>query len=257
MKKPPKVSIILPYYKKISFFKKTFNSILRQNYKFLEIIIIYDDPNKSELPILKKIIQRNKKVKLIVNKKNIGAGLSRNKGIKKASGKYIAFLDCDDIWKKNKLKNQILFMQKKNIQLSYTSYEIIDEFGKKINKFIEAKDLNYENLLKSCDIGLSTVVVDRALISKFKFPNMKTKEDYVVWLKISKKNIKLKGINKNLCLWRKSSNSLSSSPLQKFFDAFKVYNHFEKQNIFKSIFLTIRLSFNFLLKYYLRTKHRV
>ncbi len=257
MKKLPKVSIILPFYKKISFFKKTYDSIIRQNYKFLEIIIIYDDPDKKELFRLRKIVNKNKKVKIIINKKNIGAGLSRNKAIKYATGKLIAFLDCDDIWRKNKLKNQISFMQKNNIQFSYTSYEIIDENGKKLNKVVQAYDLNYENLLRSCDIGLSTVVVERAIISKFKFPDMRTKEDFVIWLKIAKKNIKLKGINQNLCSWRKSSNSLSSSFTQKFFDAFKVYNYFEKKNIFISIFLTIRLSFNFLLKYYLKTKNRI
>ena len=119
----------------------------------------------------------------------MGAGLSRNKGIKYATGKFIAFLDCDDIWRENKLKNQISFMQKKNIQFSYTSYEIIDENGKKLNKVVQAYDLNYENLLRSCDIGLSTVVVERAVISKFKFPDMRTKEDFVIWLKIAKKKL--------------------------------------------------------------------
>ena len=148
-------------------------------------------------------------------------------------------------------------MKKKNIQFSYTSYEIIDENGKKLNKVVQAYDLNYENLLRSCDIGLSTVVVERAVISKFKFPDMRTKEDFVIWLKIAKKKIKLKAINKNLCSWRKSSNSLSSSFTQKFFDAFKVYNYFEKKNMFISIFFTIRLSFNFILKYHLGIKSRI
>lgn len=253
----PKVTVILPFFKKIRFFKKTFKSILIQNYKHMEIIIVYDDPNKNELNQINKIIKGYKNVKVVLNKKNIGAGLSRNKGIKNASGKYIAFLDCDDIWKRNKLKKQVAIMKKNNIPFSFTTYEIIGENGNRLNKKIVAKNLNYEKLIKSCDIGLSTVVVEKKLISKFKFPNLLTKEDFVVWLKISKIEAQLIGINQNLCYWRKSHNSLSSSSLQKFLDAYRVFNFFEKKNIFLSFLFTIRLSFNFLLKYYFKIEKRV
>ena len=109
-----------------------------------------------------------------------------------ASGKYVAFLDADDLWKKNKLKKQIFFMEKKSISFSFTSYEVIDENNLKINKVIKAKNLNYEKLLKSCDIGLSTVIAQKKLMTKFKFPNLLTKEDFVVWLSIAKKNIEMK-----------------------------------------------------------------
>tara|TARA_B100001063_G_C16707988_1_gene526383 strand:+ start:213 stop:989 length:777 start_codon:yes stop_codon:yes gene_type:complete len=256
-KRWPKVTVILPFFKKIRFFKKTFNSILIQNYKHIEIIIVYDDPNRNELNQVNKIIKGHKNVKVILNKKNIGAGLSRNRGIKNATGKYIAFLDCDDVWKKNKLKKQVEIMKKDNIPFSFTTYEIIGENGNKLNKKVIAKNLNYEKLIKSCDIGLSTVIVEKKIISKFKFPDLLTKEDFVVWLKIAKKENQLIGINQNLCYWRKSQNSLSSSSLQKFFDAFKVFYFFEKKNIFLSILFTIRLSFNFLLKYYFRIEKRI
>ena len=256
-KRWPKVTVILPFFKKIRFFKKTFNSILIQNYKHIEIIIVYDDLNRNELNQVNKIIKGHKNVKVILNKKNIGAGLSRNRGIKNATGKYIAFLDCDDVWKKNKLKKQVEIMKKDNIPFSFTTYEIIGENGNKLNKKVIAKNLNYEKLIKSCDIGLSTVIVEKKIISKFKFPDLLTKEDFVVWLKIAKKENQLIGINQNLCYWRKSQNSLSSSSLQKFFDAFNVFYFFEKKNIFLSILFTIRLSFNFLLKYYFKIEKRV
>ena len=257
MKNWPKVTVILPYYKKKRFFKRTFNSILNQNYKPLEVIIVYDDKDKTELKYIHKVIKKTKNFKIIVNKKNIGAGLSRNKAIMQASGKYVAFLDADDLWKKNKLKKQIFIMEKKSISFSFTSYEVIDENNLKINKVIKAKNLNYEKLLRSCDIGLSTVIAQKKLMTKFKFPNLLTKEDFVVWLSIAKKNIEMKGINQNLCLWRKSPNSLSSSQFQKIFDAFRVYYSFEKKNIFISIFLTLRLSFNFFIKYYLNIEKRI
>ena len=107
------VSIIIPYYKKSKYILKTINSILNQSYNEFEIIIIYDDENLSELFYLEKLFKSEKKIKIIKNLKNIGAGFSRNKGIENAKGEFIAFIDADDIWKRHKLKNQINFMKKK------------------------------------------------------------------------------------------------------------------------------------------------
>tara|TARA_B100000900_G_scaffold230759_1_gene195951 strand:- start:238 stop:624 length:387 start_codon:yes stop_codon:yes gene_type:complete len=112
------VSIVIPYHKKKSFFKETLQSINKQSYKNFEVIIIYDDIDKSELMYVKKILKNYKfKKKLLINKKTIGAGLSRNKGIKNSKGDFIAFCDADDLWNKNKLKVQIEYMKKKKIIL--------------------------------------------------------------------------------------------------------------------------------------------
>ena len=113
-----KVSVIIPYYKNLKYIDQSIISVMKQNYKNIEILIIYDDSNKDELKILKKNIKKNK-ISIIENKNNLGAALSRNKGIKKSKGYYIAFLRLDDYWKKNKLKKQISFMEKNNLDLSY------------------------------------------------------------------------------------------------------------------------------------------
>ena len=107
------VSIIIPYYKKREYITSTLNSVLKQTYKNLEIIIIYDDQDKEDLELMKKLIKLDKRIILIINKKTLGAGLSRNYGIKKCKGKYVSFIDADDIWKKKKLELQIEFMKKK------------------------------------------------------------------------------------------------------------------------------------------------
>ena len=112
------ISVIIPFYKKINYIEKTIHSILDQTYQNFEIIIIYDDSDLNELIQLKKLIKNNNKIKLIINKKNLGAGISRNKGIKYALGDYIAFIDADDIWKKNKLEVQIDFMKKINLNVA-------------------------------------------------------------------------------------------------------------------------------------------
>ena len=226
------ISVIVPYFKKKKFIKKTINSILSQTYKNLEIIIVYDDVNRTDLEFINNIRETDDRIKLIINKKTLGAGRSRNIGIKKAKGKYIAFLDADDLWKKNKIKLQLNYMIKNNLEISHTDYEILS-INKQKKKIIKAKTFeDYKKLLTSCDIGLSTVMMNRDLISRTcKFPKLKTKEDFVLWLLILKRNIKIGGLNKNLTKWRKLDNSLSSSIFQRLKDGFTLYNDYMKFSI--------------------------
>ena len=121
------VSIIIPYFKKKEFVKNSIFSVLNQTYPNLEIIIIYDDTDKSDLTFLKKEFYIYKKIKFLINSKNIGAGISRNKGIRLAKGKYICFLYADDYWNKNKIEKQLKFMKKKKLKISHTSYKIVNE----------------------------------------------------------------------------------------------------------------------------------
>ena len=245
------ISIIIPYYKKKLFFSKTIKSVLRQSYKNFEIILIYDDISRSELKFVNKILKKIKKKKIIINKENLGAGISRNKGIKAAKGNFIAFLDADDIWHKDKLREQLNFMNVNKINFSYTDYSIVNENEKIIKKIKVPRIVKYRNLLCSCYIGLSSVIINSKLLKLDTFPNLKTKEDYVLWLKLSKKNVKMLGVNKNLTYWRKTNESLSSSSMQKLKDAYIVYNKYMKFNMLNSLILTFILSINFIKKRYL------
>ena len=236
-----KVSIIIPYYKKKFFILDAIKSALNQTYKNFEIIIIYDDLSKIDLVYIKKIVKFNKKITLLINKKYFGAGYSRNKGIKYSKVDYIAFLDADDLWDRKKLALQINFMKKNKISFSHTSYKIINEKNNLLGKQIVEKSISYCDLLKSCDIGLSTVVLKKDIIKQNNFPNLKTKEDYVLWLKLAKKN-KIYGYKKSLSSWRRSENSLSSLFFQKILDAFRVYYKYENLNFFISIFRVFVLS---------------
>ena len=242
------VSVIIPYFKKRKYITKAINSVLKQSYNKIEIIIIYDDEDKTDLDFINRLRKKDKRIKLLINDQNLGAGASRNKGIKFSKGNYIAFLDADDEWKKNKLKHQIQMMNKNKINVSHTSYDVINENNKKIEKR-EANLLSYKDLILSCDVGLSTVVINKNILNNnIKFANLKTKEDYILWLKISRKDIKFYPVKKYLTKWRKIENSLSSSILQKINDGYKVYFHYMKFNQLKSIYYLLMLSLNFLIK---------
>ena len=244
------VSVIIPYYKKRNFVKETIVSVINQSYDNLEILIIYDDTNLNDLEFLQEISKLDNRIKIINNNKRLGAGLSRNKGIEQSNGKYIAFIDADDTWAPDKLKDQISFMKKNNYQISHTSYFIINE-KKKIIGQRKARDLlSINEILKSCDIGLSTVIIEKKVIIKTntKFPKLVTKEDFVFWLMLLKKNYKFYAYDSNLTNWTDSKNSLSSSTIQKLFDGFKVYNYYMNFNIIKSLYYLICLSLNYLKK---------
>ena len=243
-----KISVIIPCYKNFIFFESCISSVINQTYKNIEIIIIFDHGNKKDLKTLKSILKKKqKKIKLIINSKNLGAGLSRNKAAKLAKGKYIAFLDSDDVWTRNKLKYQLAFMKKRKITISHTSYYIIDENNVKIGFQIAKYKQTYQNLLNSCDIGLSSLMIEKDLFLKNKFTSNKTKEDYASWLKIAKK-MDIYGLNKPLLLWRKTRNSLSSNTTQKIIDAFDIYYRKERFNFLNSTYRVIILSLNYFMK---------
>ena len=139
------VSVIIPYYKKRNFVKRAIISVLNQSYNNLEILLIFDDTNLNDFDFLKEIAKLDKRINLIKNNKRLGAGLSRNVGIEQSNGKYIAFLDADDTWSQDKLKDQIFFMKK--IITKYLIHLIIS-LMKKIKLLVKGKrEICYQSMM--------------------------------------------------------------------------------------------------------------
>jgi len=244
------VSVIMPYFKKKEYVLKSLNSIISQSYKNLEIIIIDDELSQESQDLMKKLSNLDQRIHTISNPSNLGAGLSRNNGILIAKGEYIAFCDCDDVWSSKKLEVQLKYMKSNYLNFTHTSYLIIDSNDKIIGRRKAKKIISYKKLVNSCDIGLSTVVIKKNLLknNNLMFPKIETKEDYVLWLKISESGEKINGYDEYLSSWRKSENSLSSSISQRIKDGYKVYNTFLGYGVLKSVYCLLILSINFMLK---------
>ena len=244
MKQKPLISIVLTYYKKRKYVWRTLQSILLQNYKNFELIFVYDDSDLKDYKYIKKILIKFKKKKVLFNRKNLGVSQSRNKALKICKGKYIAFIDADDIWIKSKLRKQLKIMQKKLLNFSFTSYNIINNQNNLISKRYVSKDPSHASLQKKNIIGLSTVMFNRKILKDMKFPNLKTQEDFALWLSLLKKGHKLSHIKTFLSSWRKTDGSLSSNGLQKVIDAFKLYYKYQNKNLTLSVYSVIVLGYN-------------
>ena len=155
----PLVSVIMPYYKKINFVINAINSVLNQSFQNFELILIYDDTNLSDLEIIKNKFKNNTKLKIIKNNENFGAGISRNIGISQSIGEIIAFIDSDDFWFKEKLEKQLNFMKDNNFDFTFCNYKKKISEKKSITIISSKKKFNYNDLFKSCYIGLSTVLI--------------------------------------------------------------------------------------------------
>jgi teichuronic acid biosynthesis glycosyltransferase TuaG len=241
------ISIIITYYNKKDFIRSAVESVSLQTYNNFEVLIIYDQENIDGYNYILDLIKTDPRFKLVNNKKNYGVSYSRNVGIHLAKGKFICFLDADDLWSRDKLKKQYNFMKKNKLLFSHTGYKIINIKNKVIGYMPAKLILKYKELIRSCDIGLSSVMLHSSIKSDIFFPNIETKEDYVVWLRLAKK-FDIRGLDEYLVLWRKLKTSLSSSVIKSFKNGFLVYYKYENFSFFLSIYYLLQLSFFFIIK---------
>lgn len=239
------VSIITPYFKSKQYIQKTINSVMKQSHTNWELLIIDDENSINSKKVLKKFI--SKKIKVYINKNNLGVASSRNKGMRFAKGNVCCFLDSDDTWKKNKLQKQLEKFIKNKSKASYTSYRGIKN-KKEIYKVSAKSKLVYEDLLKQNPICCSSVMLHKEIYKKYKFDeNLKTKEDYDLWLKIVKK-YEFDNVKNILVNYTVRRDSLSSKQFNKIFNAYKIYRSNQDFSILYSIFYILRLYSNAILK---------
>ena len=244
-KEKTKIDIILPNYNSSQFIIKTINSILKQTYKNWKLIIVDDFSDKETKNILKKISKR-KNIQVFFLNKNRGAGFCRNFAIKKSKSPYLAFIDSDDIWEKNKLEKQINFMKKNNFLFSYTDYKT---FGEKKREVNNPSKLNYFDFLRNTSIATSTMMIERRIIGKIKFTNTKICEDFFFKCRLLQKVGHAFCLDQYLTNYRIRKNSLQSNNLRNFYWIWKINKNYNKLNIIDNFISLLFISINSLKKY--------
>lgn len=203
------VSIIMPSYNTASYIGETIRSVLNQSYKNWELIIV-DDCSADDTDEIIKPFLKDTRIRYSKNEKNSGAAVSRNRALRKAQGRWIAFLDSDDIWHPRKLERQIRFMEKKNYHFSYTMYEEIDEGSKPLGVVVKGpKKISKLGMYAYCWPGCLTVMYDRDVIGNIQIADIKKNNDYAMWLNVCKK-ADCYLYPKVLARYRKRSGSISN-----------------------------------------------
>lgn len=239
-----KVSIIMPNYNCEKFIDETINSVLNQTYENWELLIVDDCSTDKSLEIIKSYCEKDDRIKLFVNEENMGAAASRNWALREASGKWIAFLDSDDIWLTEKLQKQLKFMCDNGYQFSYTAYEHIDEKSTRLNiKVTGPGDLTKRKVFNYCYQGCLTVMYDCTDIGIVQIPDeIKNGEnDYALWLKVAKK-YKCYYLQEILALYRVRGDSLShkSSILKLINNIYSLFRISEKRSVIGALLCTLR-----------------
>ena len=208
----PTVSIIMPVYNAEKYIAEAITSVIRQSFTDWKLIVVDDCSEDRSAEIARRLADTDTRISICINDKNHGAAGSRNKGIALADGEWTAFLDCDDIWRADKLEKQLALAEKTGAGLIYTSYSLFcDEGGNRKSKnYMVPAEVTYRSMLRENYIGCSTVMVKRALLDEHRFSEALHHEDYALWLELLKSGVKAAGYREVLADWRITPDSRSA-----------------------------------------------
>lgn len=235
--RPELVSIVMPAYNCSAYIGETIESVLKQSYPYWELIVVDDCSSDNTREIVSEYMKKDSRIRLFFFDTRSGVVAARTKATDEARGKYIAFLDSDDLWYPEKLSKQINFMQSNGYAFTCTSYEKIDESGEPLGKIIHCvPKANYNRVLLDCPVGNSTVVYDTERLGKCYGPDIKRRNDYALWLRILHREAYVYGIQTVLMKYRVRRGSISSKKFPLIRYHWILYRDIEKIGIFRSFF---------------------
>lgn len=231
------VSIVMPSYNSEKYIKASVESVIAQSYKNWELLIVDDCSTDETVKIIKSF--KDKRIILFQNEKNSGAALSRNWALREAKGKWIAFLDSDDLWLPTKLEEQLCFMAKNDYGFSYTDYRICND-GVLTNKVITApKKMTFRKIKRYCYVATLTIMFDFEKVGLIQISDIKKNNDYAMWLKAFKKT---DGYRLPICLavYNKHTGSISSEKKTKLIKwHYILFRQEMKYNSFRSFLMVV------------------
>ena len=242
------VSIITPCFNSAKFIEETAQSVLSQTFKNWEWIITDDCSTDNSIEKIQGF--KDSRIKLIQSTKNSGAGHARNLSLKEASGKYITFLDADDIWEPNFLEEMLSFMKNENAELAYSNYARCDEnLIPIIDDFKADKEVDFNSLLKTCRLSLLSSMYDSKRVGKEYFPEGSKREDHIMWLNLLKKIKVAKPLPKTMAKYRMHPTSISRKKTNIMKDQYLVYKDYMGFSMMKSWYYTLHWAMNGFKKY--------
>lgn len=235
----PAVSIITPVYNAEKFIEETMDCVRAQSYSDWEMILAEDGSSDHTVQIIRDYLERTgeTRIRLICLEKNSGAARARNRGVQEAGGRYIAYLDSDDLWAPDKLERQLKFMEEHSAAFGFTGYEFADEHGRGLGKIVRVPEtITYREALKNTTIFTSTVMFDTERIGKkeLEMPVIKS-EDTALWWRVLRQGYQAYGLNENLVKYRRAGKSLSSNKLEAVRRIWNLYRKEEGLGILSSV----------------------
>jgi len=232
------VSIITPSYNSSKYIYEAIQSVMSQTYVNWEMILVDDHSTDNSVEIIERIASGNPKIRLIKLKNNVGSAQSRNVALEVVSGRFIAFLDSDDVWHSDKLEKQVEFMLKRKAPISFTSYELIDENGTSKNHAIYSiEKLNQLDYLKNTIIGFSTSMIDTQIVgNSFRMMDIRTRQDTSLWITLLGKGFLAYGLDEVLVKYRIHSNSISANKIKAVMQVWNLYFNIHRLGFFKSAY---------------------
>lgn len=241
----PLVSIIMPCYNAERYIAQSIESVLAQSYQNWELIITDDASTDKSVEIISKYSKNDDRISVMVPDEHQGIARTRNMSISRARGRFMAFLDSDDIWYPEKLEKQVNYMLENDLAFTYSSYEIIDYHGNPKNRVVkDAGVMSYKKYLRNTIICCGTVVVDREKTGHFATPIIKTSEDMSLWLSIMRRGFDAYPVPGPLHKYRITPGSASSNKFKAACDVWRVYRKIEKLSWIKSVINFVCYSFN-------------
>ncbi|MBF4464815.1 glycosyltransferase family 2 protein [Flavobacterium sp. LC2016-12] len=238
------VSIITPTYNAEKFIRATIESVQNQTYQNWEMILVDDASTDETVKIIQDFAEKDSRIKLFKLEKNSGNGFARNIALEKAVGKYIAYLDADDLWFPNKLEKQIQFLKENNLHFTFSFYDCIDEEGNSLNRRVEAPvNLTYDELFFCNYVGNLTAIYDADYFGKIVIEATQKRQDWRLWLTILKQIQVTKPVPEPLAFYRIRKDSISSSKFKLIKHNFGVYREFHGFNFVFSVMLMVRFLF--------------
>lgn len=241
------VSIITPVYNCKHLIEETIKSVISQTYKNWEMILVDDCSPDNSADIIKKYEEKDNRIKYLKLQENSGAAVARNYALENSKGRFIAYLDADDLWKPEKLEKQIQFMLDNDYAFTCTDYEKIDETGKSLNKIVKIpQKVNYNLFLRNTIIQTVGVMVDTKITGKevLVMPNIRRRQDAATWAQLLKAGYDCYEVPENLSYYRVVSNSLSSNKFKAIKMNWYWYRKIEKLPLCKTCYCFIGYAFN-------------